>query len=125
MTMLSFDDVPFNRALKFELRRRDNDGAEVALPIADWFSQENGVVHGGIISALADTAAVYAVRGDRNMTGIEFKINFLRPASMTGGALIAIASIVRRGRTIAVADVDVQQDGQSVAQGLFTYLYVP
>ncbi len=122
--MLELDDVPFNRALKFELRRRDESGAEIALPIAEWFSQENGVVHGGILSALADTAAVYAVRGDIAMTGIEFKINFLRPASMSGGALIAIASIVRRGRTIAVADVDVQQDGQAVAHGLFTYLFV-
>ncbi|HJW92839.1 MAG TPA: PaaI family thioesterase [Thermoanaerobaculia bacterium] len=122
--MLEFNEVPFNRALKFELRRRDESGAEIALPIAEWFSQENGVVHGGIISALADTAGVYAVRGDRAMTGIELKINFLRPAAMTGGALIAIASIVRRGGTIAVAEVDVQQDGQSVAHGLFTYLFV-
>jgi len=121
--MLEFHDVPFNHALRLQLIRRDESGAEVLLPLAAWFSQENDVVHGGIISAVADTAAVYAVRGDSPMTGVEFKINFLTPALMTGGPLLATASIVRRGRTIAVASVEVQQDGRAVAQGLFTYLY--
>ncbi len=56
------------------------------------------------------------------MTSIEFKLNFLRPATVGGGPLVATARVVRRGRRVAVCDVDVWQDGEAVATGLFTYL---
>jgi uncharacterized protein (TIGR00369 family) len=124
--MLSFHDTPFNRALRFEITSRNAQEAEIAMPLQDWFSQENGVVHGGIIASLADTTAVHALAGSlsegQQMTGVEFKINFLRPARMNGGPLAARATIVRRGRTIALCDVDVRQDGEIVAKGLFTYV---
>lgn len=127
--MLSFSETPFNRALRFELLSQDESATEVAMPIQEWFSQENAVVHGGIIASLADTAAVHAITGSlkesQQMTGVEFKINFLRPARMDGGQLVARAVIVRRGRTISLCDVDVRQDGQVVAKGLFTYITFP
>ena len=124
----SFDDTPFNRHLAFELRSRSGGGAEIALEVAPWFEQENGVVHGGILSSLADTAAVYALNGtlgpNERMTGVEFKINFLMPATMTGGALAARASTVRRGHTVGVCDVEVHQGRELIAKGLLTYLFL-
>lgn len=121
--MLSFEETPFNRTLRFDLVGRDDAGASIALPIEPWFMQENGVVHGGIIAAVADTAAVYALRRTEQMTGLEFKINFLQPATMEGGPITARATVVRRGRTIGVCDVDVFQNAQLVAKGLFTYVF--
>ena len=126
--MLPFDEVPFNRALRLELLGSDDGGASVGLPIEAWFSQENGVVHGGIIASVADTAAVYALVGrlekSDQMTSVEFKINFLRPAAVDGGPLTARATIVRRGRTIGVCDVEVSQKDQLVAKGIFTYVFI-
>jgi uncharacterized protein (TIGR00369 family) len=88
--------------------------------------QEYGIVQGGIFSALADMAAVYLLipeamdRGHVN--GIEFKMNFLRPATRDGGELAAIATPLKIGRRIAVCSVDVVQGDRLVARGTFTYL---
>lgn len=64
------------------------------------------MVHGGIIASVADTAAVYTLIGrleeSEQMTGVEFKINFLRSATLDGGPITARATAVRSGRTIAV-----------------------
>jgi uncharacterized protein (TIGR00369 family) len=123
--MFSFKETPFNRALRFEMNRV-GPATEVTMPVEEWFMQENGVVHGGMIASLADTAAVYALvetlKDSEQMTSIEFKINFLRPARMDGGPLAARATVVKRGQTIALCDVDVRQSGELVAKGLFTYI---
>ena len=122
-----FADVPINRLLGFELRSSSPEGATVAFtPRAD-FAQEYGVTHGGLLAALADTAAVYALHpflepGER-MTSIEFKVNFLAPATAAGGEVVAISSVIRRGRTVAVVKADVTQAGKAVAVGLFTYIF--
>jgi uncharacterized protein (TIGR00369 family) len=67
-------------------------------------TQEYGVVHRGILSALADTAAVYTVHPflskAQRMTSIEFKINFLSGATPDRGDVVANAGLVRRGRTV-------------------------
>ena len=120
--MHAFDDTPLNRALGFQLRKRSDGEAEVAMAIQPWFFQENGLVHGGVVTSVADTAAVYSVGGPEGMVGIEFKLNFLKAAAPDGPELVARAKTVRRGRTIAVSEVDVFQRDERIATGLFTFL---
>jgi len=72
--MLGFESVPINAALQFSLVRTAG-GAEIRMPLQSWFGQEGGVVHGGIITAIADTAAVYSILPDldgssRSMTSL-------------------------------------------------------
>jgi len=47
--------------------------------------QQHGFVHGGVVSAIADSAAGYAalslMRVDTGVLTTEFKINFLAPAA--------------------------------------------
>ncbi|MCC6408759.1 MAG: PaaI family thioesterase [Planctomycetes bacterium] len=105
---------------------RDARHARVSLEPRREFLQGQERVHGGILASLADTTAVWLVypeldRG-RTLTSIEFKLNFLRPATLTGGELVADATLVKLGRTIALVDVEVAQGGGLVAKGLFTYL---
>ena len=56
-----FTDAPVNRLFGFELLDIDGRGASVAFRPRAEHAQEYGVVHGGILSALADTAAVYTI----------------------------------------------------------------
>lgn len=88
--------------------------------------QEKGVVHGGFLATLADTAAVYALVPDLDpdaaLTSVEFKLNFLRPSVPEGGDLEARSQVIRRGRTLSLVDVDVFQEKRHVAKGLFTYI---
>jgi hypothetical protein len=50
--MFSFKETPFNRALRFEMNRV-GPATEVTMPVEEWFMQENGIVHGGMIASLA------------------------------------------------------------------------
>jgi uncharacterized protein (TIGR00369 family) len=122
----SFAAVPVNRPFGFVLGSYDERSASVSFEPRAEHAQEYGVVHGGIISALADTAAVYTVHpflaaGER-MTSIEFKVNFLAGATPERGEVVARARLVRKGRTVAVVAVDVEQGEVQVATGLFTYI---
>jgi uncharacterized protein (TIGR00369 family) len=119
--------MPVAKLLGLRFLERTESEALVALPLRAEFLQVADVVHGGILSTLADTAAVYLLLGpgrpERAMMSIEFKLNFLRPALLEQGEILARAVLVKRGRTIALADVDVEQAGKLVAKGLFTYLF--
>jgi uncharacterized protein (TIGR00369 family) len=127
MNMPEFDDVPVNRKLGFRLIERNQDGAVVEMSAADEFLQETGVIHGGIITALADTAAVYCLLphldSGSSMTGIELNISFLCPAIAGAAPLTARGSVVRSGRRIGVCTVDVRQGERHIAHGTFTYMF--
>ena len=121
-----FGAVPVNRHFGFVLRAHDATGATAAFTPRPEHAQEFGVVHGGVLAALADTSSVYAILpglapGER-MTSIEFKVNFLAAARPDGGEVVAQATVVRRGRTVAVVRADVHQGGTHVLTGLFTYV---
>ena len=66
----------------------------------------------------------YLAEGER-MTSIEFKINFLAAALASRGEVVATSSVAKRGRTVAVVNVNVNQGEQRVATGLFTYVILP
>jgi uncharacterized protein (TIGR00369 family) len=121
-----FARVPVNKLLGFVLKSYDERSAAVAFVPEPEHAQEYGVVHGGIISALADTAAVYTIHpflaaGER-MTSVEFKMNFLAGATADRGEVVARARLIRKGRTVAVVQSDVHQGEVHVATGLFTYI---
>lgn len=128
--MLEGDDTdiaatPANRHLGFRVVSRTAEAAVVAMEPRPDFLQAGGVVHGGVLSALADSAAVLAlhVHGESPaaLTSIDFKMSFLRPVHLEGGGVEARAGVVRRGRRVGVCEVAVTQAGVLAAQGLFTY----
>src|SRR6185503_1903802 len=69
-----FHSTPINSHLGMRLVRADAEGAEVRLAPEAFFLQEAGVIHGGILTTLADTAAVYsllpALPRERTLIGI-------------------------------------------------------
>jgi uncharacterized protein (TIGR00369 family) len=127
MNAAPFDQVPSNRYFRFRLLDESGTAAVVAMDAAAELEQETGVIHGGAITALADTAAVYCfmprLADGESMSGVELKINFLSPAYPGRGDLIARAGVLRRGRRLGVSEVDVFQGDTRVARGLFTYLF--
>lgn len=121
-----FVRTPVNGFLNSSLVHRSPDRVEVRAAVSGAQAQEYGVIQGGIVSAVADTAAVYLIipeAMDRGaVTGVEFKMNFLRPARADGGDLVAVATPLKIGRRIAVCAVNVMQGERHVASGVFTYL---
>lgn len=94
-------------------------------PRASWI-QQRGWVQGGVVAAFADTAAMAALlpllRAGETTATIEFKLNFLRPATLDGGELRAYSRLLNLGSQVAVIDAAVRQQRKLLARGLFTYL---
>jgi uncharacterized protein (TIGR00369 family) len=71
--------------------------------------QQHGFVHGGVVSAIADSAAGYAalslMPADTGVLTTEFKINFLAPAE--GEHIVARGRVVKAGRTLTLTQAEV------------------
>jgi uncharacterized protein (TIGR00369 family) len=112
----------------FELDDVEPGRAILSMKVDERHKQVDGVVHGGVLAALADTAGGLATymampRGTRVAT-IEMKINYLE--GVAGGTVTADARVVRRGRHIAVVDCDVRsEDGTLVSKALMTFFVGP
>jgi uncharacterized protein (TIGR00369 family) len=79
------------------------------LPYRPDICQQNGFVHAGAITALADSACGYAAASlmpeDRDVLTVEFKVNLLSPAR--GDRFRAVGEVVRAGRTLTVCSAEV------------------
>lgn len=98
--------------------------AVVVMPVRHRHKQVHGVVHGGVIAALADTAGGLAVymsvpRGTRVAT-VEMKINFLE--AVEEGTLTAEARVLRLGKNFAVVETEVRDASKCLAaKALMTF----
>lgn len=114
--------------LGFVIDKAERGRVTMRMPVEAMHKQVYGVVHGGVLAALADTAGGLATymdcpRGTRVAT-VEMKINFLE--AVEAGTVFAEAEVVRRGRHIAVVDCDVRDDrGRLVAKALITFFVGP
>jgi uncharacterized protein (TIGR00369 family) len=112
----------------FAVEKAERGRVTVRMPVDARHKQAHGVVHGGVLAALADTAGGLATymacpRGTRVAT-VEMKINFLE--AVEAGTVFAEAEVVRRGRHIAVVDCDMRDDrGRLVAKALMTFFVGP
>jgi uncharacterized protein (TIGR00369 family) len=121
---LRFDHSPFMRFLGLTLLRSEPGAVEVRLPFREEFMRQDGSdwYHGGVISALADIVGDYAVITETGVgvPTIDLRVDYLRPARR--GDLIATGRIVRVGRTVSVANVEIHDaSGTLVALGRAVY----
>ncbi len=123
----NFSNIPVNRFFELELISHSDESVILAMRVIPEYLQEQGVVHGAILTAIADTSAVYLfyphLAEDQKITSIEFKVNFLAPALNNSKPVKAHAKVVKKGRKIGLADVEVFQDEKLILKGLFTYLF--
>ncbi len=82
------------------------------------------IAHGGYIFGLADTAAgIAAISDGRNAVTVDSNINYFKPAK--GNKLIAIAKVLKSGKTISVFEVLIYDEKEElVAKSTITYYYV-
>ena len=121
-----FDEVPVNRWLGFRLRERGPSRVVIEQDVRDEMLQEGCVVQGGLLTALADTAAVYLLWPDlpagRTMIGTNVSMQFLGAGRRDLGTLQAVATPLRVGRTMAVCETIVHQGDRLICKGTFTFL---
>ena len=115
----------FTRMLGFELDSVEPGRAILSVEVRKELTQLQGVMHGGAIASLIDTAVAFAIVGGSERTSrfttVEMKVNYLRPISE--GRVTAEARLIRDGRRIVVAECDVHDaKGRLAAKGLLTYI---
>lgn len=93
---------------------------EITLPFRADLAQQDGYLHAGILTTIADSASGYAayslMPANSSVLSVEFKVNLLRPAQ--GVTFIARAEVIKAGRTLTVARADVFGLNETAAQTL-------
>lgn len=92
-----------------ELTRVEPGVVEITLPYRADLTQQDGYVHAGIVTTIADSACGYAAYSlmppESDVLAVEFKVNLLRPAK--GDKFMARAEVIKPGRTLTVVRADV------------------
>jgi uncharacterized protein (TIGR00369 family) len=97
---------------------------DIELPFRDDLCQQHGFLHGGVVTAVADSACGYAALTLMPPTAavltIEFKVNLLAPAR--GERFLARGRVLRPGRTLTVCTADVLAVADGPARAVATML---
>ncbi len=106
---VSFAKQGLMRTLGAALGDVSPGAVEIIFRPSESISQQHGFIHGGAVSAVADTAAGLAALSlmpvGRGVLTAEFKINFVAPA--IGDRIVARGRVLKAGRTLTVAQTDV------------------
>lgn len=109
--------APFHRWLGLTVESVSAQGITLrAKGSEEWFnSEDQTVVHGGIIAALLDIAADWALVtvGIKPSPTIDQTVNYLRPAASLD--LIIKGTVLKPGRTVSVAEARVLSGGKVIA----------
>ena len=104
--------MPFTHRLGMEFETTGPDEVRARVDWAPELCTSGGVLHGGVIMALADsTAALCAflnLPDGHSTTTIESKTNFLR--AVRSGQIVAVSRPLHAGRTLIVVETDVRDD---------------
>ncbi len=116
----------YHRWLGLELVRAAPGEVEIAMDCRDELTADvdGSYVHGGILATLLDVAGDFALVTELGvgLPTIDLRVDYLRPAR-PGDRLLATGTVVRRGRSLGVADAVVTNgDGKklAVARGLYS-----
>jgi uncharacterized protein (TIGR00369 family) len=119
---------PFPRHMKMELGDIALDRATITLDLDRCHLQPFGIVHGGVLATLIDTAtfwaAFLATDDGAGLVNVDLKLNYLKP--VTSGRLVARGRCLQAGRTISYAEASVSDEGGTlVAHGTSTLMILP
>jgi uncharacterized protein (TIGR00369 family) len=120
----TFAGVPYVGLLGFEFVRAERGAATFALEVREGLTRMGGILHGGAVVSLLDTAAAFAVHTviepEARTVTVDLTVHFLRPASR--GRVEATARVLRRGRRVCILSVEARDEAaEIVATSTMTY----
>jgi len=122
-----YGHFPLRRFLGMDIEDVEPGHAIARLEVGDDLLNPNGVVHGGVLFTMVDTAmgaATMTSLGEgQRCASIEIQMRFLRPVS--AGRLEAATTVVRHGRKVVHLESRVRDtDGALVATGAGTFAVI-
>jgi uncharacterized protein (TIGR00369 family) len=102
----TFERQPAMRTLGISIARLEPGEVDLAMAYSAQFTQQNGFIHAGIITAGLDNACGIAaftlMPPGSDILTVEFKTNLLAPAK--GERFVFRAHVVKPGRTLTVCE---------------------
>jgi len=116
---------PIMDTLDFEDFRPEAGRVVVTMRAQEFHYNPLGTVHGGVLSALLDTAAACAVHTTlapgEGYTSLDLTVKFLRPVTVASGLLTCDGTVIQRGRRTALAQAQLTDEaGKLVAHATST-----
>jgi acyl-CoA thioesterase len=120
----TFREVPYVGLLRLEFVAAERGAATFALEAREELTRMGGIIHGGAVVSLMDTAAACAVHTllepDGRTVTVDLTVHVLRPAGP--GRVEARARVLRRGRRVVILGVEAQdRQGALIATSTMTY----
>ena len=106
----------------------DLDRADIDLTLNTFHLQPMGIVHGGVLATLIDTATFWAafmrLPQDTGLVNVDLKLNYLKP--VIHGELRAQGQCIQAGKRISYATAQViDEEGQIITHGTSTLMALP
>ncbi len=127
MDLDDYGHFPLRSFLGMQVESFAEGNGVARLEVSESLLNPNGVVHGGVLFTMVDTAmgkATMTTLGEGQLcASIEIHLRFLRPVAK--GRLEATAAVVRRGRRIIHLECRVEHPGDSIvatATGTFSVI---
>lgn len=118
---------PYHQWLGLGVESVSTDGIVITARFRpEWVvNPQGGYIHGGILAALVDLAADWALvsHTGRGVPTVDLRVDYHRPAK---GDLRAVGQVVKAGRQFSVSEARVfDAEGRLVASGRGTYATAP
>jgi uncharacterized protein (TIGR00369 family) len=112
---------PYYKAMGMSISEMEEGRVLLRVEIQPSQLNADGIVHGGVLPAIADGAMGNALRTLNGRTAqvltAELHLHYLRPVS--SGTLVAEGKVVRSGRRVSFGEVEIREEatGKAVAKG--------
>jgi len=121
-------DSPYPSHMAMTLDHIDMDCCTVSIRLAECHLQPYGIVHGGVVATIIDTATFWAaflrLPEEAGLVNVDLKLNYLQ--SVVDGKLIARGTCLRPGRSISYSEARVYDENENlVAHGTSTLMVLP
>jgi uncharacterized protein (TIGR00369 family) len=120
--------APYPELIGLRLSELAFDRCRIDLELAPRHLQPFGIVHGGVLATLIDTATFWAaflrLPQDTGLVNVDLKLNYLKAVAQ--GTLRAEGECLRAGRQISYTQASVfDTQGELVAHGTSTLMALP
>jgi uncharacterized protein (TIGR00369 family) len=122
-----YPEAPIFKTLGIEFESVDHGQAVLCIQPHDYLMHGRGILHGGAISTLLDTAMAWAALSvldeGRGCTTTHLSVDFVRPAPAGSGQIRAEGRVINAGRRVLLLEAKATNSaGKLVAMGSSTCL---
>lgn len=115
---------PFSQMLGFRLAEVTDQGVVIEATPRPEHANGGGILHGGYLSSLLDSATGWAVHaalpGQTAAPHTHISVQFIR-AGVVGEPLTCTGRCVRAGRRVAAAEAEITQGGEVIARAVTSH----